>query len=178
MRKRGRTQLALGIILILVGGWFIAQQMFPQVAEFAQRFSDWPFTVIGVGGLLLLLGLILGAPGLAVPAAVVSGIGGILYYQEASGQWASWAYMWTLIPGFVGVGVLLQGLLGENTRQNLRHGLNLIVTSSVLFLIFSAFFGGWKLLGNFGPAILLILLGLWMLGRGIYRSMRKSNLEE
>ena len=178
MRKQGRTQLALGVILILLGAWFIAQRTFPQVAAFASRFSDWPFTVIGVGVLLLLLGLILGAPGLAVPAAIVSGIGGILYYQNLTGNYESWAYMWALIPGFVGVGVLLQGLLGENTRNNLRHGLNLMVVSAVLFLVFSAFLGGWNLLGNFGPAILLILLGLWVLGSGLYRSIRNSNREE
>jgi hypothetical protein len=178
MRKQGRTQLALGVILILLGAWFIAQRTFPEVAALAARFSDWPFTVIGVGVLLLLLGLILGAPGLAVPAAIVSGIGGILYYQNLTGNWDSWSYMWTLIPGFVGVGVLLQGLLGENTRDNLRHGLNLMVISAVLFLVFSAFLGGWDLLGNFGPAVLLILLGLWVLGSGLYRSMRKSNREE
>jgi len=82
MKKQGRTQLALGFILILLGGWFVAQRTFPEIAAIAERFSDWPFTVIGVGVLLLLLGLILGAPGLAVPAAIVSGIGGILYYQD------------------------------------------------------------------------------------------------
>jgi hypothetical protein len=178
MRKQGRTQLALGVILILLGAWFIAQRTFPEVAAFAARFSDWPFTVIGVGVLLLLLGLILGAPGLAVPAAIVSGIGGILYYQDLTGNWESWSYMWTMIPGFVGVGVLLQGLLGEDTRRNLRHGLNLMVVSAVLFLVFSAFLGGWTLLGNFGPAILLILLGLWVLGSGLYRSMRGSSRGE
>ena len=178
MKKQGRTQLALGVILILLGAWFIAQRTFPEVAALAERFSEWPFTVMGVGILLLLLGLILGAPGLAVPAAIVSGIGGILYYQNLTGNWESWSYMWTLIPGFVGVGVLLQGLLGEDTRHNLRNGLNLMVISAVLFLVFSAFLGGWDLLGNFGPAVLLILLGLWVLGSGLYRSMRKSNREE
>jgi hypothetical protein len=178
MKKQGRTQLALGIILILLGAWFIAQRTFPEVAAFAKQFSDWPFTVIGVGVLLFLLGLILGAPGMSVPAAIVAGIGGILYYQDLTGDWESWSYMWALIPGFVGIGVLLQGLLGENTRHNLRHGLNLMVVSAVLFLVFSAFFGGWSLLGNFGPAILLILLGLWVLGSGLYRSMRKTDTGE
>ena len=178
MKKQGRSQLGLGIILILLGTWFIAQRTFPEVAAFAERFSEWPFTVIGVGALLLLLGLILGAPGLAVPAAIVAGIGGILYYQDVTGDWSSWSYMWSLIPGFVGLGVVLQGLLGENTRHNLKHGLNLMVVSAVLFLVFSAFLGGWNLLGNFGPAILLILLGLWVLGRGLYSSMRKNNREE
>jgi cytochrome bd-type quinol oxidase subunit 2 len=178
MRKQGRTQLALGIILILLGAWFIAQRTFPEVAAFAERFSSGSLSVVGVGVLLLVLGLILGAPGLAVPAAIVSGIGGILYYQDLTGDSSTWSFMWTLIIGFVGIGVILQGLLGENTRQNLRHGLNLMVVSAVLFLVFSAFLGGWNILGNFGPAILLILLGLWVLGSGLFRSTRGREREE
>ena len=47
-----------------------------------------------------------------------------------------------------------------------------MVISAVLFLVFSTFLGGWNLLGNFGPAILLILLGLWVLGSGLFRSIR------
>jgi hypothetical protein len=172
MRRQGRTQLALGIILILLGAWFIAQRTIPEVATITERFSRGPLSVVGVGALLLLLGLILGAPGFAVPAAIVAGIGGILYYQGLTGDSSSWSYMWTLILGFVGVGIILQGLLGENTRQNLRHGLNLVVVSAVLFLVFSAFLGGWNILGNFGPAVLLILLGLWVLGSGLFRSIR------
>jgi uncharacterized membrane protein HdeD (DUF308 family) len=175
MRNQGRTQLALGIILILLGAWFIAQRSIPELAAFAERFSEGPFTVIGVGVLLLLLGLILGSPGLAIPAAIVSGIGGILYYQDLTGNADSWSYMWTLIPGFVGVGTILRGLLGEDPRNNLRHGLNLMVISAVLFLVFSALLGGWDLLGNYGPAILLIVLGLWVIGSGLYRSMRKNS---
>ena len=178
MRKQGRTQLALGIILILLGAWFIAQRTFPEVAAITEQFTSGSLAVVGVGALLFLLALILGAPGLAVPAAIVAGIGGILYYQDLTGDSSSWSYMWTLILGFVGVGVILQGLLGENTRQNLRHGLNLMVVSVVLFLVFSAFLGGWDILGNFGPAVLLILLGLWVLGSGLYRSMRARDREE
>lgn len=178
MRRQGRTQLGLGIVLILLGGWFLAQRMFPEVAAFAARFTSGSLSVVGIGLLLLLLGLILGAPGFAVPAAIVAGIGGILYYQDLIGDASSWSYMWTLIIGFVGVGIILQGLLGENTRHNLRHGLNLIVISAVLFLVFAAFLGGWNILGNFGPAVLLILLGLWVLGNGLFRSMRDRNREE
>jgi hypothetical protein len=172
MKKRGRTQLVLGILLILLGVWFIAQRSFPELAALAERFMDWPFIVIGVGVLLFFLGLVLGEPGMAIPAAIVSGIGGILYYQDLTGDWESWGYMWTLIPGFVGVGSILRGLLGEDTRNSLRHGLNLMVISAVLFLVFSALLGGWELLGNYVPAIMLILLGLWVIGSGLYRSMR------
>jgi len=109
-----------------------------------------------------------------VPAAIVAGIGGIFYYQNVSGNYDSWSYMWALIPGFVGVGTVLQGLLGENTGHNLKRGLNLMVVSAVLFLIFAAFLGGWNILGEFGPAVLLILLGVYVLGSGLYRTFRKK----
>jgi hypothetical protein len=80
--------------------------------------------------------------------------------------------MWTLILGFVGVGSILAGLLGDNTAHNLKRGLDMMVISAVLFLVFASFFGGLKMLGNYGPAILLILLGMWVLGNGLYRSFR------
>lgn len=82
--------------------------------------------------------------------------------------------MWALIPGFVGIGSVLAGVLGDHTAHNIKRGINLMVISAVLFLVFSSFLGGWELLGNFGSAILLILLGLWMLGSGIYRSFRNK----
>jgi hypothetical protein len=111
---------------------------------------------------------------MAVTAAIVAGIGGIFYYQDMTENYDSWSYMWALIPGFVGVGTVVAGLLGDKTARNLKHGLNLMVISAVLFLIFSSLFGGFTLLGNYGPAILLILLGLWVLGKGIYSSYRNK----
>lgn len=49
-----------------------------------------------------------------------------------------------------------------------------MVVSAVLFLVFAAFLGGWNILGQFGPAVLLILLGVWVLGSGLYRAYRKK----
>ena len=111
---------------------------------------------------------------MSVPAAIVAGLGGIFYYQQVTENFSSWSYMWALIPGFVGVGTVLAGILGDNTAHNIKHGINLMVISAVLFLVFSSFFGGWTLLGSFGPAILLILLGVWVLASGLYRSFRNK----
>jgi len=123
---------------------------------------------IGAGLLVLLIGLITGAPGMAVPASIIAGIGGILFYQNATDDFGSWSYMWALIPGFVGVGTILAGLLGENTRANLARGVNLLITSTVLFLVFATFFGGLDILGDYGAAVILILLGLYILARGFF----------
>jgi hypothetical protein len=174
MNRQGRTQLALGVILILLGAWFLADKSLPAFHLLFNKYTQFPFSLFVIGGGILVVGLVLGQPGMAVPAAIVAGIGGIFYYQRMMNDYTSWSYMWTLIPGFVGVGAILAGLLGDSTVHNLRRGLNLVVVSAVLFLIFASFFGGLQLLGNYGPAILLILLGLWVLGRGLYRSFRNK----
>jgi hypothetical protein len=168
-----RTNLFLGILLILIGGWLVLTRQVPSLQNWFDDFT-WPMWVIGAGLLVLMIGLVTGAPGMAVPASIIAGIGGILYYQEATDNYASWAYMWTLIPGFVGVGTVLAGLLGEHTRQNLAHGLNLVVISAVLFLVFATFFGGINILGDYGAAVILILLGVYVLIRGFVRGDRTS----
>ena len=171
--RQNRSSLVLGLLLIIVGGWLIATRQVPSLREFTENMTGAMWT-IGAGALILLIGLITGAPGMAVPASIVAGIGGILYYQDMNNNYASWSYMWTLIPGFVGVGTILGGLLGENTSRNLGHGLRLLVTSAVLFLVFGTFLGGLRLLGEYGAAILLILLGVYVLARGFFKSGGQS----
>jgi hypothetical protein len=164
--RQNRSSLILGILLILFGGWLVVTRQVPAFQNWLEDNFTWPMWTIGAGLLVLLIGLITGAPGMAVPASIIAGIGGILYYQNSTGDFGSWSYMWALIPGFVGIGTILAGLLGENTRTNLAHGLNLLAISAVLFLVFGTFFGGLAILGDYGAAILLILLGLYVLGRG------------
>ena len=170
--RQNRTNLFLGILLILVGGWLVLTRQVPAVQNWIdENFTfTWPMWTIGAGFVVLLIGLLTGSPGMAVPASIIAGIGGILYYQEQTGDYSAWSYMWTLIPGFVGVGTILTGLLGEHTRRNLEHGLNLIVISSVLFLVFGTFFGGLSILGDYGMAVILILLGVYVLIRGFART--------
>jgi hypothetical protein len=168
--RQNRTNLFLGVLLILIGAWLVVTRQVPALQEWIDNNFAWPMWTIGAGLLVLLIGLITGAPGMAVPASIIAGIGGILYYQNAVEDFGSWSYMWTLIPGFVGVGTILAGLLGENTRANLARGVNLLVTSVVLFMVFATFFGGLNILGDYGAAIILILLGLYVLARGFFRS--------
>lgn len=175
---RGRSQLTLGVVLILLGAWFLLDRSVPAFHDLFGKYTEWPMNMFLIGGGIFILGLVLGQPGMSVPAAIVAGLGGIFYYQETAGDASSWSYMWALIPGFVGVGTVLAGLLGDNSAHNIKRGLNLMVISAVLFLVFSSFLGDWRLLGNYGPAILLILLGLYVLGSGVYRSYRNKEKEE
>ena len=174
MDRQNRTQLVLGTLLILFGLWFVAAQRVPALKAWAEIQFQWPFYVVGAGALILVIGLLTGAANMAIPACIVAGIGGILYYQNFTSDWESWSFLWTLIPGFVGVGTILAGLLGEELRHNLSHGLNLLIISAVLFVIFAAFFQRLNILGVYGPAALLILLGIYVIGRGLIRSRGSS----
>ena len=170
MNRRDRSQLGLGVLLILLGAWFFAVRQVPALHAWTELEFEWPFYVIGAGAVILLVGLFTGAPAMSIPACIVAGIGGILYYQNRSGDWESWSFLWALIPGFVGVGSILTGLFGEDTRHNLGHGVNLLVISAILFLVFAAIMQRLSFLGPYGPAILLILLGMYVIGRGLLRS--------
>jgi hypothetical protein len=168
MNRRQRTGLAFGLLLILLGAWFLAAQLVPGLQEWARVEISWPLILVAVGVFLLLLGLLVGAPGMAVPACIVGGIGGLLYWQNLTGNWESWAYAWTLIPGFIGLGTILAALLGEGGRGTAANGFWMILTSLILFAIFGSLFGGLEVFGPYWPA-LLIVLGVAMLVRALVR---------
>ncbi len=170
MSKGRRSDLVFGILLLILGGWFLAAQfsLVPGLEKIMNVQYQWPVLVIAVGALLFVLGLITRAPGLSVPACIVAGIGGILYWTNATGNWGAWSFLWTLIPGFVGVGVLLSTLLGGNERGGYRGGLRLVIISAVLFLLFLIFFSGQASLLRYWP-ILVVLAGLWIIIQTVWR---------
>lgn len=162
-----RSSVATALILIALGVWFLAIEFYQPLRTFAYGSLTWPLTIIGAGALLGFLALVLWVPGMWIPACIVGGIGGLLYWQNQTGNWASWAYTWALIPGFVGIGMLISGFLSRNRRQIIGAGWN-IFTSLVLFAIFGSFLGGITVLSLYWP-VLLILLGLVVLGQGLFR---------
>ena len=164
MDVQRRSNLALGVVLIVLGGIFLATQLIPGLG----LILSWPWIVIGVGALLLFIGLLVGAPDMAVPACIVGGIGGILYYQNLTGDWTSWSYMWALIPAFVGVGMLVASLIGGRSRYAYREGLRTVLVGIVLFLVFGSFFGAFSWLGAYWP-LLLVGAGLLILVEGLFK---------
>ena len=167
MDRKTRARLFLGIILVLVGGWFLLVMWFPDLKILPPLNFSWPWFVIGAGILLMLLGLLVGEPDMLVPACVVGGIGGLLYWQNETGNWASWAYVWTMIPGFVGIGVFLSGLI-KGKRSDLKDGFNLVLISMILFAVFAGFFGQMEWAALVG-AVALILLGLVLILRSVWK---------
>jgi hypothetical protein len=164
-----KVSIAGGVILILLGGLFLVSEIFPQ----AFNFWDWPFIIIGLGVIFLLWAILSTTGGLAVPGAILSGIGGILYYQNMTGDWDSWAYIWALIPGFVGTGIILSGVINRNLKKVYTGGLILILISAIMFFAFGSHFGLQNDIARYWPA-LLILLGIFALVRALFTGKKSQ----
>lgn len=170
-----RGSIVGGVILILVGLFFLLLPLFPNVSANIDIEDQWPLIIVAIGGLFL-LGALIGASGLAIPGSIFVGLGLMMYYQNANGKWDTWAYSWTLIPGFVGVGTIIYQALEGNFRQGLRDGGRLIVISLIMFAVFGSFLGGF---GNLGSvlAIGLIVLGLWILARNLLLGRKSDEID-
>ena len=75
--RQNRSNLFLGVLLILIGGWLVVTRQVPAVQAWLDANFTWPMWTISAGLLVLLIGLFTGAPGMAIPAAIIAGIGGI-----------------------------------------------------------------------------------------------------
>jgi len=165
MTKRG--SIVGGIILILIGAVILLNQFLP---GFGIQLA-WPLILVGAGVLFILFGAIFGLGGLAVPGCIIAGLGLIFYYQDYTGDYTSWSYMWALIPGFVGLGVLVSGLINPGTGSG---GWELIIISAILFAIFAAIFGNLSDQWTIYISILVIVLGVIALIRSLFKLFRSG----
>lgn len=136
--QRNAGALVGGSLLILFGLLALFGQIF-RGFNFWNTF--WPFFIIGFG-LLFFVGMFAGGrsvSGLAIPGAIITTIGLMLFYQNISGHWESWAYGWTVILMAVGLGIFIMGLWGQNVSQR-SAGLRVLRIGVILFVIFGAFF--------------------------------------
>jgi hypothetical protein len=133
----------------------------------------WPFLVI-VPGVLMFIPVTSGqrdAAGLAVPASLVTGTGLILLYQSVTGNWKSWAYVWTLYGVFLGFGLWLTGRTRREAGAR-RLGITFMQVGLIGFLLFGSFFEVLIFGGGFGVGrcfwpLVLIGLGLWFFFRAM-----------
>ncbi|RME36110.1 MAG: hypothetical protein D6793_06390 [Thermoflexia bacterium] len=68
MERRTRTQLALGLFLILVAAFLAALRFYPPLCALIPSF-EWPMWIVIAGGIILLIGLAAGAPGMGQPVS-------------------------------------------------------------------------------------------------------------
>jgi hypothetical protein len=162
-----RGRIAFALLLIIVGLWFLAVEMYPGLKALVYGRETWPIQIIGIGALFAIIGILTWLPGFLIPACLVGGIGGLLFWQNATGNWASWSYAWALIPGFVGVGLVLMGVMARKARVMVA-GLWNLASSLILFGVFAFAFSGSKI-GNMLWPVGIILLGLLIILRPFRR---------
>ncbi|MEW5938443.1 MAG: hypothetical protein AB1750_02170 [Chloroflexota bacterium] len=155
----------------LVGGTLlIAFGILALFSEIFEGFAFWPFIIVGVGALFF-VGMAAGgksAAPLAIPGSIISVIGLMLFVQNVTDHWESWAYSWTVILMAVGLGIFIMGWWAESPGQR-ASGLGVLRVGAILFIVFGAFFEG-LIFQSFGFAdfvfpVALILLGLYLIFR-------------
>lgn len=169
-KQRNTGSLVGGALLIAFGALALATQLFSGF-DFWEAF--WPFIVIGVGVMFFVVMFAGGrsVSGLAIPGSIISVIGLMLFVQNLTGHWESWAYGWTVILMAVGVGIFLMGAYGGQASQR-RAGLRVLKIGVILFVIFGAFF---ELLFN-SSRLAQILFPVALILMGGYLLVTRSGL--
>jgi hypothetical protein len=160
-----RSTLTWGLVFLLLGGGMVCWQTRPDLVQawFGPVFP-WPLIIIGGGALFLAAALASGVGGLAIPGAIILTTGGILYYQYTTGDWISWVYAWPLVPGGVGLGLALSGIIGKPQPVVRKIGLYLLVSAVLVFVVFYSIYIA-KLSLNLAWAVVLILNGVYLVSR-------------
>ena len=166
----GPPALVIGAILVTVGLILLVAQL----ADFALGDLGWPLWIVAVGAVLLVLGLtVVSERGLVIAGTIVSTVGLILLYQDATGHWESWAYAWALFPAASGLGLALWGIRSGSFSE-IRAGtwglLGGLAFFAVAFLFFEGIIG---LSGDRVPIadwvlpVVVIGIGVVILARGL-----------
>jgi hypothetical protein len=140
-RRSTPPGLVGGVILVIIGAALLASR----VVEISFGGVTWPLWVV-VPGVAMLVGSFFipprGGLGLAIPGAIVTMVGLVLWVQEVYGLYATWAYAWALVaPTGPGLGMFLYGLV-QRDGELVGDGFRTMLVGLGLFLGFALFFEG------------------------------------
>jgi hypothetical protein len=170
-RSSPPSGVALGAILIIVGAILFAGQL----GNFGLGDLGWPVWIVAAGIAILLVGLFLvPESGTVVGGTIVTTVGLVLAYQNATGLWATWAYAWALVgPAASGLGLAIWGIRRADPNR-IRSGIWGLLGGLAMFAIGFLFFEG--VIGLTGQRIAipewaipaaLIAIGVVVLLRGV-----------
>lgn len=130
-------QLFLGILLLVTGGLFLADQLLGIriMADF------WPLLIVLFGLSFFVAMLVAGrrGAGLAIPGSVITTLGMLFLIQNTFNLWVTWAYAWALLISATGLGMLIMN--GYLKREGLRRAAGVVIgLGLILFVIFGVLF--------------------------------------
>ncbi len=109
---------------------------------------------------------------LAIPGAIVTTVGLILFYQNVFDRFESWAYAWALIVVAVGIGMSMSGVWSERPDW-VRNGWGLTRIGFVLFAAGFIFFEFVLNIGGLGNGVTgRVVAPLLLIGIGAYALLR------
>ncbi|MDY6867207.1 MAG: DUF2807 domain-containing protein [Chloroflexota bacterium] len=174
-------QFYLGLVMLVTGGLFLADQFL------SIRIMDyfWPLLIV-LFGLTFFVGMITAGrrgAGLAIPGAIITTIGLLLFLQNTFNLWVTWSYAWALLVSATGLGLLIMNLYLK--RPTLRRVAGLLIgTGLTLFVVFGMFFeviidiSGADLASGVFLGGGLVLLGLFIIFSGpLFHRASKSVAE-
>ena len=179
-RNRHIGSITAGVILIAFGLLALASQLF---RGFNFWGTFWPLILIGIG-IVFFAGMFASGKsggGLAIPGAIFSGIGLIMFIQNITGHWESWSYGWAVIIMSVGVGIFIAGWWSDKIRMQ-EAGKRVFSIGLILFVLFGAFFEmifqSSQIAQIFFPAALIVLGGYLIIMRGRHSSWKPEVSEK
>ncbi len=171
-------QFYLGLVMLVTGGLFLADQFLPI------RIMDyfWPLLIV-LFGLTFFVGMLTAGrrgAGLAIPGAIITTIGLLLFLQNTFNLWVTWSYAWALLVSATGLGLLIMNVYLK--RLTLRRVAGLLIGLGLtLFVVFGMFFevildlSGADLASGVFLGGGLVLLGLFILfSRPLFRRVSQS----
>lgn len=173
-----KWQFYLGFILIVTGGLFLADQLL----EIEIMSFFWPLLVVLFGLTFFVAMLVSGkrVSGLAIPGAVITTVGLLLFIQNTFDLWVTWAYAWALLISATGLGLLIMNIYYH--RLGLRRAAGIVIAIGlILFVVFGFLFEvildltGTDIYSGVFLGSGLVLLGLFVIfSRALFARGRKA----
>lgn len=168
---RRRSNMLIGLGLIILGALFMASRLF----NFNALEVFWPFFII-IPGSLFFVFMVMGgktAGPLAIPGSIVTMTGLILLFQATFDAYETWAYVWSLIfPTSVGLGLIINGTWSDNPSL-VRKGVRLTTIGLIICLVLGAFL---ELAFNLSDNLLSnVLWPALLIGAGLYLLRRRPS---
>jgi len=178
-----RPALILGGVLIAIGlVAFAMQQTGFDLTDWLGG-SGWTLFIL-VPGVALLLAAIVAedgpAQGLTTAGAIVTTVGGLLLFQDQTGNYASWAYAWALIPMAVGGSLMVHGLR-VGRRDLVGVGARMVAVLAVVLVAgawyFESIFRTGRVPFDLGDAWPLAIVGVGVIVL-LYSLLKPARTEE
>jgi hypothetical protein len=157
MNTIDRGRIIIAAILIGLGLLFLVFNLIP-----GYRLAlAWPAFLMIVALAMLLPPFLWrsarqGLAALWIPGIMLLALSLIFFYNVATGDWASWGFLWILLPTAAGFGLAFAAWIGRWGIPVVWVGLAIAISGLIIFSLF-AFIFGTRLLQAVGPAGLIVV---------------------